>query len=63
MPYSTTDDLPEAVKALPAGAQTLWQGAFNAVYAKLKGMSDADRESKAAATAWAAIKRKYKKGR
>lgn len=57
MPYKKNADLPDDVKkALPAGGQTIWRSAFNSA------MSEYKDEGKAAATAWAAVKAKYKKG-
>ncbi|MBM3314266.1 hypothetical protein FJY71_00280 [candidate division WOR-3 bacterium] len=51
-PYGSVADLPEAVKKLPAHAQEVWLAAYNAAYEQ----SDGD-EAKAAATAWAAVKK------
>jgi cation transport regulator ChaB len=55
MPYQKKDDLPDAVKALPAHGQEIWMAAFNSAFEQYKD------EGKAAATAWAAVKNKYKK--
>jgi len=52
MPYSRNADLPEAVRnALPADAQAIWRNAFNSVEERTKD------EGRAAAGAWAAVKR------
>lgn len=56
MPYKSNRELPERVKnVLPQGAQTIYRKAFN----------NADEqypiERIAHQTAWAAVKRKYKK--
>lgn len=58
MPYKTNADLPSAVKgALPAAAQTLFRGAFNGAMSQ-SGTS----EESAMRIAWAAVKKRYKKG-
>ena len=64
MPFSSVDELPKGVKDnLPAHAQAIWMAAFNASYdGTCKGKSADDRDSCAAAIAWAAVKRKYAKG-
>ncbi|HLF58128.1 MAG TPA: ChaB family protein [Alphaproteobacteria bacterium] len=60
MPYRTNAALPPAVrKHLPAGAQSIYREAFNhawKTYAK-----DERREEIAHRTAWAAVKRLYRK--
>ena len=54
MPYSVNDDsLPEAVKRLPESKKKIWVAAFNAALEQYKD------ESKAFATAWAAIKKAF----
>jgi cation transport regulator ChaB len=50
MPYTTIDDLPDAVKKLPEARQKRWLAAFNAAYEK-----DHDDE-KAMKVAWSAVK-------
>lgn len=55
MPYQKRDDLPDAVKSLPDHAQEIYMSAFNSA---LEQYGD---ESKAASTAWAAVKVKYQK--
>ena len=55
MPYQEIDELPDAVKALPAHGQEIWMAAFNSAFEEYKD------EGKAAATAWAAAEKKYKK--
>jgi len=57
MPY-TQDNLPDAVKRLPAGARKIWVAAFNAAFEEYGGD-----EKKAFAVAWAAVKKKYKQGK
>lgn len=54
MPYESTADLPEAVKALPAHAQEIWRAAFNAAYEQYGGD-----EERAFRVAWAAVERQY----
>jgi cation transport regulator ChaB len=56
MPYQKLDELPEAVKTLPTHGQEIWMAAFNSAFDQYKGD-----EEKAFATAWAAVKNKYKK--
>ena len=55
MPY-TIDDPPDAIKGLPKHAQEIFIAAYNAAHKLYKGD-----EAKANATAWAAVKAKYKK--
>lgn len=54
MPYRTNEELPEAVRRLPAQAQTIYRAAFNSA---LEQYHD---EGRAHATAWAAVKQKYR---
>ncbi|MBU2249597.1 MAG: ChaB family protein [Gammaproteobacteria bacterium] len=54
MPY-TIDNPPEAVKGLPEHAIAIFVAAYNAAFEQYKGD-----EAKSAATAWAAVKMKYK---
>lgn len=54
MPYAK-DNLPDAVKRLPPHAQEIWLSAFNSAYEQYHGD-----EEKCNATAWAAVKTKYK---
>lgn len=56
MPY-TLKNLPAAAKALPKAAQEIWLAAYNAAYEEYE-----KDEEKAAATAWAAVGKKYEKG-
>jgi phage I-like protein/cation transport regulator ChaB len=56
MPYSKLDELPPEVKALPNHGQEIWMAAFNSAFEQYKGD-----EEKCFATAWAAVKNKYKK--
>lgn len=67
MSFSSRDDLPESVRnVLPAHAQDIYKGAFNSAYDEYKTAAkrrdDADREETAHRVAWAAVKKKYKKG-
>ena len=55
MPYTKTD-YPEALKGLPKHAIDIWVSAFNSAFKQYNGD-----EGKSAATAWAAVKNKYKK--
>lgn len=56
MPYEKLSDLPDEVRALPRHAQEIWMAAFNAAIEQYEGD-----EEKAFATAWAAVKQKYRK--
>ena len=52
MPYGTNADLPSAIRdTLPAEAQSTWRGIFNTAYEEYND------DGKAAATAWAGLKR------
>jgi len=55
MPY-TVDNPPEAVKGLPKHAIEIFVAAFNSAFKQYEG-----NEQKSAATAWTAVKAKYKK--
>ena len=55
MPYAKNSELPDAVKALPAAGQTMYRKTFNSALIQYKD------ESKAHATAWAQVKKSYKK--
>jgi len=55
MPY-TLSDYPDTIKGLPKHAIEIWVSAFNAAFKQYEGD-----EGKAAGTAWAAVKMKYKK--
>lgn len=55
MPYKTNKSLPEPVKKLPKHGQDIYRNAFNAANEQYKD------ENKAHATAWAAVKNKYRK--
>ena len=57
MPYDSIAELPESVRnVLPKDAQEIYKGAFNGAHEQY------DDESRAHATAWAAVKKKYEKG-
>lgn len=56
MPYKNLSELPEVVRGLPKGAQEIFQATFNSAFKQYDGD-----EGKSAATAWAAVKNKYKK--
>ncbi len=67
MPYSTNEDLPENVtNVLPEHAQDIFREAFNSAYDEYKDpedrRGDASRDETARRVAWAAVKKKYKKG-
>lgn len=55
MPYKKKTELPDGVKKLPAQAQDIYMAAFNSAYEQYDGD-----EPKSHATAWSAVKRKYK---
>ena len=54
-PYKRNEDLPEAVKELPAGAKTIFRKAFN------NALKQYDNEETAFKVAWSAVKQTYKK--
>lgn len=56
MPYKTISELPDSTKALPAHAKDIYLNAYNSAFKQYDG-----NEGKSAATAWAAVKTKYKK--
>ena len=56
MPYDAVSELPDTVKALPKKGQEIYLSAFNAAFDQYKGD-----EATAHATAWAAVKKAYKK--
>ncbi len=56
MPYDKLSDLPDAVKGLPKHAQEIFLAAYNAAFKEYDG-----NEGKAFATAWTAVKNKFKK--
>ncbi len=67
MPYSSRDDLAEAVtNVLPAHAQDIYKEAFNSSYQQYKKPSDRNgddsREVVAHKVAWSAVKQSYQKG-
>ncbi len=55
MPY-TAGNLPDAVKALPEHAQSIWLAAFNAAFKQYDG-----NEATANKVAWAAVSKQYRK--
>lgn len=55
MPY-TMENIPEQIKGLPKHAQEIWIAVYNSAHKQYDGD-----EEKANATAWAAVKTKYKK--
>uniref|UniRef100_A0A6M3KA90 Uncharacterized protein n=1 Tax=viral metagenome TaxID=1070528 RepID=A0A6M3KA90_9ZZZZ len=59
MPYSTVAELPDNVKSLPAHAKEIYMKAFNAAFEQYKDRGK-QREALAHATAWTAVKTKYK---
>lgn len=56
MPYSSNDELPEAVQKLPKHAQDIFRAAFNNALKEYD-----DDEERAFKVAWAAVKNKYEK--
>ena len=62
MPYATNAALPASVRNhLPAQAQDIYREAFNEVWATYS--ADPRREEISHRTAWAAVKRRFHKGR
>ncbi len=67
MPYQKKEELPDAVKALPAHGQEIWMAAFNSAWEQYEGDASgpegtpARREEKCFGTAWAAVKEKYRR--
>ena len=59
MPYDKTSSLPQAVQKLPAKAQEVFLGAYNAAWEDHSG--EKGREQTCAAIAWAAVKKVYEK--
>jgi len=56
--YADNESLPPAIRrVLPPDAQSIWREVFNAVY------KDTKSDSRAASAAWAAVTKKYKKGK
>ncbi|MFC5525057.1 putative cation transport regulator ChaB [Rhodanobacter ginsengisoli] len=67
MPYKTISELPDAVRAhLPEHAQEIYRGAFNGAWDAYADRDDRrgdeSREEAAHKVAWAAVKKKYRKG-
>ena len=56
MPYATIDELPPAVRHLPAHAQEIFRAAFNNAWDEYGGD-----EERAFRVAWAAVKKQYRK--
>ena len=61
MPYSTTADLPPAVRHLPPPAQEIFLGAFNNAWATYAERGPHTQEEIAFRVGWAAVKRQYYK--
>lgn len=66
MPYSSTAELPESVRAhIPAHAQEIYLAAFNNAWNEYKSpderRGDESREEAAHKVAWAAVKHEYEK--
>jgi len=55
MPYSNISDLPQSTSKLPKHAKEIYMAAFNSAHEQY------DDEATAHATAWAAVKKKFKK--
>lgn len=56
MPYAKISELPPQLQSLPAGAKKIFMRAFNSSYSK-------QGEKSARKIAWAAVKKKYRKGK
>ena len=54
MPYKYPDDIPDAIKGLPAEAQKTWVAIYNSAYKQYK--DNPDRESISMAVAWAGLR-------
>ena len=61
MPYSTTSDLPPAVRGLPPRAQEIFLGAFRSAWQSYADRSPQEQEEIAFRVAWAAVKKRYRK--
>ncbi len=62
MPYASTDDLPQSVRAhLPVHAQEIYAAAFNSAWQEYADRAPDDREATAHRVAWAAVKHQYQK--
>ena len=63
MPYATNEDLPSALRrSLPEHAQDIFRSAFNAAWESYGRKDPSHREEIAHRVAWAAVKRRYRKG-
>ncbi|NMW26138.1 putative cation transport regulator ChaB [Rhodanobacter soli] len=67
MPYSSISELPDAVRGhLPEHAQEIYKEAFNSAWGeyadRAERRGDESREEVAHKVAWAAVKKKYRKG-
>jgi cation transport regulator len=61
MPYSTTSELPPAVRRLPPHAQEIFLSAFNNAWQSYAERGSHEREEIAFRVAWAAVKKRYRK--
>jgi cation transport regulator len=61
VPYSTTSDLPPAVRRLPPHAQEIFLGAFNSAWESYANRVPHEQEEVAFRVAWAAVKKRYRK--
>jgi cation transport regulator len=62
MPYNTTDDLPESLRAhMPHHAQEIFRATFNNAWRRYRALSHAALEERAHRIAWGAVKRRYRK--
>jgi cation transport regulator len=62
MPYGSNEDLPHSVREhLPAHAQDIFRGAFNAAWRTYGRTDPAHIEEIAHRVAWAAVKKRYRK--
>ncbi len=61
MPYTTTADLPPAVRHLPPHAQEIFLSAFNNAWRTYADRGLREQEETAFRVAWAAVKKQYRK--
>jgi cation transport regulator len=61
MPYATIDELPPAVRHLPAHAQEIFRAAFNAAWQSYADRGATGQDETAFKVAWAAVKKRYRK--
>jgi cation transport regulator len=61
VPYTTTADLPPAVRRLPPHAQEIFLSAFNNAWQTYAGRGPHGQEEIAFRIAWSAVKKQYRK--